>query len=54
MVSKGHSDFSDAIAAVRRAIWAHQFSFMSRPRRDRIEIPLHIWQHMQNALAYAA
>jgi hypothetical protein len=46
--------FSDAIAAVRREIWAHQISFMSRPRRDRIEIPQHIWHRMQNALAYAA
>jgi len=46
--------FSDAIAAVRREIWAHQISFMSRPRRDRIEIPRHIWQRIQNALAYAA
>jgi hypothetical protein len=46
--------FSDAIAAVRREIWAHQISFMSRPHRDRIEIPQHIWQRMQNALAYAA
>jgi hypothetical protein len=46
--------FSDAIAAVRREIWAHQISFMSRPRRDRIEIPQHIWQRIQNALAYAA
>jgi hypothetical protein len=46
--------FSDAIAAVRREIWAHQISFMSRPRRDRIEIPCHIWHRMQNALAYAA
>jgi DDE superfamily endonuclease len=46
--------FSDAIAAVRREIWAHQISFMSRPRRDRVEIPNHIWRRMQNALAYAA
>ena len=46
--------FGDAIAAVRREIWAHQISFMSRPHRDRIEIPLLIWQRMQNALAYAA
>ena len=46
--------FSDAIAAVRREIWAHQISFMSRPRRDRVEIPQHIWHRMQNALAYAA
>lgn len=46
--------FSDAIAAVRREIWAHQISFMSRPRRDRVEIPQHIWHRMQNALAYTA
>jgi hypothetical protein len=26
--------FSDAIAAVRREIWGHQISFMSRPHRD--------------------
>jgi hypothetical protein len=46
--------FSDAIAAVRRQIWSHQISFMSRPRPDRIEIPLHIWKRMENALAHAA
>lgn len=46
--------FSDAIAAVRREIWAQQISFMSRPRRDSIEIPRHIWDRMQNALAHAA
>jgi hypothetical protein len=46
--------FSDAIAAVRHEIWAHQISFMSRPRRDSIEIPRHIWLRMQNALAHAA
>jgi hypothetical protein len=36
---KAELTFSDAIAAVRREIWGHQISFMSRPRRDRIEIP---------------
>ena len=46
--------FSDAIAAVRREIWTHQISFTSRPCRDRLEIPQHIWHRMQNALAYAA
>ena len=46
--------FSDAIAAVRREIWAHQISFTSRPNRDSIEIPRHIWHRMQNALAHAA
>src|ERR1700736_1914713 len=46
--------FSDAIAAVRREIWRHQISFMSRPSRDRVEIPRHIWQRMENALVRAA
>jgi DDE superfamily endonuclease len=46
--------FSDAIAAVRRQIWSHQISFMSRPRPDSIEIPIHIWRRMENALAHAA
>jgi hypothetical protein len=46
--------FSDAIAAVRREIWRHQISFMSRPSRDRVEIPRHIWQRMENALVHAA
>jgi hypothetical protein len=46
--------FSDAIVAARREIWTHQISLMSRPRRDSIEIPRHIWHRMQNALAYAA
>ena len=46
--------FSDAIAAVRREIWHHQISFMSRPSRDSIEIPYHIWQRMENALAHAS
>jgi DDE superfamily endonuclease len=52
--AKSSLTFSDAIAAVRREIWAHQISCMSRPRPDRIEIPRHIWRRMQNALAYAA
>jgi len=46
--------FSDAIAAVRREIWHHQISFMSRPRRDSIEIPHHIWRRVENALPYPA
>ena len=46
--------FSDAIAAVRREIWAYQISSMSRSARDTIKIPRSIWHRMQNALAYAA
>ena len=51
---KAFLTFSDAIAAVRREIWGHQISFMSRPHRDSIEIPRRIWHRMQNALAHAA
>jgi hypothetical protein len=40
--------FSDAITAVRHEIWEHQISFMSRPRRDRIEIPHHMWWEMRS------
>jgi len=46
--------FSDAIAAVRREIWHNQISFMSRPSRDSMKIPRHIWNRMENALAHAA
>jgi DDE superfamily endonuclease len=46
--------FSDGIAAVRREIWRHQISFMSRPSRDSIEIPTQIWNRMEDALARAA
>ena len=51
--AKSFLTFSDAIAAIRREIWAHQISFTSRARRDRVEIPLNIWHRMQNALACA-
>ena len=44
---------SDAMAWVRREIRGHQLSFMSRPRRDTIEMPRQIWERMENALAYA-
>ncbi|MBV9502049.1 MAG: transposase [Acidobacteriaceae bacterium] len=46
--------FSDGMAAVRREIWRHQISSMSRPRRDSIEIPTLIWNRMEDALAQAA
>jgi DDE superfamily endonuclease len=46
--------FSDAIAATRRELWAHQIIRISRTSRDNIEIPRHIWNRMTNALAHAA
>jgi hypothetical protein len=51
---KSHCTFSDAIAAVRRQIWHHQTSCMSRRPADVIKIPRQLWQRAANALAYAA
>jgi hypothetical protein len=51
---KLHCTFSDAIAAVRRQIWQHQSSCMSRRAADVIKIPRQLWQRAANALAYAA
>jgi hypothetical protein len=51
---KRHCSFSDAIAAIRREIWHHQVSFMSRCHRDMIKIPSQLWDRAANALAYAA
>jgi hypothetical protein len=51
---KSHCTFSDAIAAVRRQIWQHQSSCMSRRPADVIKIPRQLWQRAANALAYAA
>ena len=51
---KSHCTFSDAIAAVRRQIWQHQSSCMSRRPADVIKIPRQLWERAANALAYAA
>ncbi len=51
---KSHCTFTDAIAAVRRQIWHHQVSFMSRCHRGSIKIPRQLWDRAANALAYAA
>jgi hypothetical protein len=51
---KSHCTFSDAIAAVRRQIWHHQVSFVSRCHRDSIKTPRQLWDCAANALAYAA
>jgi hypothetical protein len=51
---KSHCTFSDAIAAVRRQIWQHQSSWMSRRAADVIKIPRLLWERAANALAYAA
>jgi hypothetical protein len=51
---KTERTFSDAIAAVRRKIWAQQIFSMSRRGGETIKIPRDVWNQMTNALAYAA
>jgi DDE superfamily endonuclease len=51
---KTERTFSDAIAAVRRKIWAQQIFSTSRCGGEIIKIPRHIWNQMTDALAYAA
>ena len=51
---KSKPTFSDAIAAVRREIWHHHSSFMSRKSRQIIKIPDDLWRRMANALCFAA
>ena len=51
---KTNLSFSDAIATVRRQIWAQQISSTSRQNTEIIKIPSHIWSRIADALAYAA
>jgi hypothetical protein len=49
---KSNPTFSDAIAVVRRALWSDGQGFsMSPPNRDRINIPIALFQRMAEALA---
>jgi len=45
--------FSDAIAAVRREIWEHQISCMSRSAPDTVKIPAATWNRIADAVSYA-
>lgn len=51
---KAERSFSDAIAVVRREIWAHQIFSTSRSGGETVKIPRHVWNCMATALAYAA
>lgn len=51
---KAEPTFSDAIAALRLQIWQREHSFTSRQSRDVVEIPIHLYNRMTNALAFAS
>jgi hypothetical protein len=46
--------FSDAIAAVRRALWCPMELSMSRPGQATIEIPITLLQRLVDTVGYAA
>ena len=51
--TKSESTFSDAIAAVRRALWSHPNFSMSRKYRDMVEIPRPLFERLTETLCYA-
>ena len=51
--AKSEPTFSDAIAAVRRILWAPPDFPMSRPSPTTIEIPTTLWQRFVKTLSYA-
>jgi DDE superfamily endonuclease len=51
---KSQLTFSDTIAAVRQQLWTSSLFPWSSPQQDRIEIPRLLFQHLTEALCYAA
>jgi len=52
--SKREPTFSDAIAAVRRALWCPSGLSMSHPSRETVEIPAALLQRLTDTLCHAA
>jgi hypothetical protein len=46
--------FADTIAAVRQQLWTNSLFVGSAPRQDQIKIPRALFQHLTEALCYAA
>jgi hypothetical protein len=51
---KREPTFSDAIAAVRRALWCPSGLSMSHPSRETVEIPPALLQRLTDTLCHAA
>lgn len=51
---KQEATFSDALAAVRRALWGLPKSTMSQLEPDNSHFPAPLWEHLSEAAAYAA
>jgi hypothetical protein len=46
--------FADTIAAVRQQLWSDSLFAGSIPKQDQIKIPRALFQHLTEALCYAA
>jgi hypothetical protein len=52
--AKDRVTFSDALASVRRALWAEAALCMSRPQRDLVEVPRPLLNRLTTLACYAA
>jgi hypothetical protein len=51
---KDHFTFADALALVRRELWAYQTFRLSADATDTVKVPRRLIEHLTNALCYAA
>ena len=51
---KDHFTFADALALVRRELWAHQTFQLSSTTTDAVKVPRVLIEHLTDTLCYAA
>jgi len=51
---KAQPTFVDALALLRRELWAHQAFALSAPKRDLVKVPRQFVEHLTETLCYAA
>ena len=51
---KDHLSFADALALIRRELWAHQSFRLSSATTDTVQVPRVLIQHLTDTLCYAA
>jgi hypothetical protein len=53
LVPQGSSDFADALAMVRKELWASASSYGSPAPTDTVEVPQAFVERVANAVCYA-
>jgi hypothetical protein len=51
---KDHFSFADALAVVRRELWASQTFWLSTNATDTVKVPRVLIEHLTDTLCYAA